>query len=133
MALCRSADSRDGEVLYGIRRGNDGRHRTGHGRQPWDSQELWVELEKQDTHSARTETDALNSTGNCCAEKCSGGFHEITQSLLQLQTWVSTKRSPINSFFVFTNFNISSVFGIKDTFYYAILRDSIRRHPGLEL
>ena len=45
-------------------------------------------------------------------------MHEVLrgycQGLLQLQAWVLTKWSPINSFF-FTNFYFSSVFGIKDT------------------
>ena len=40
---------------------------------------------------------------------------ELNQGFLQLQAWVSTKWSPINSFFFVTNFNVSWVIGIKDT------------------
>ena len=42
-------------------------------------------------------------------------YEDPSQGLLQLQAWVSTKWSPIETFFFFTNFNISSVFGIKGT------------------
>ena len=55
------------------------------------------------------------------------------QGLLQLQAWVTTKWSPINSFFsslilIFHQYSVSRMH-----FYPTILQDSIRRHPGLEL
>ena len=58
---------------------------------------------------------------------------ESRQGLLQLQDWVSTKWSPINSFFsslilIFHQYSVSKIH-----FYHTILQDSIRRHPGLEV
>ena len=55
------------------------------------------------------------------------------QGFLQLQAWVSTKWSLINSFFsslilIFHQYSVSKIH-----FYHAILQDSIRRHSGLEL
>ena len=57
---------------------------------------------------------------------------DLWQGVLQLQAWVSTKWSPINSFFsspilIFYQYFVSYIH-----FYHAILQDSIRRHPFLE-
>ena len=54
------------------------------------------------------------------------------QGLLQLQAWVSTKWSPINSSFstIILTFHQHSVSNIH--FYHAILQDSICRHIGLK-
>ena len=64
--------------------------------------------------------------------KC-GWLGRAGKGLLQLQAWVSTKWSPINSFFssqilIFYQYSVS-----KTHFYHTILQDSIHRHPGLEL
>ena len=53
--------------------------------------------------------------------------------IIIIQAWVSTKWSLINSFFyslilIFHQYSVSKI-----QFYYTILQDSIRRHPGLEL
>ena len=55
---------------------------------------------------------------------------ELTQGLLQLQAWVSTKWSSINSFFsvilIFHKYSVSKIH-----FYHTIPQDSIRRlRPG---
>ena len=57
----------------------------------------------------RAEAAPIHTVHNALRRYCQG--------LLQLQAWVSTKWSPINSFF-FTNFNISSVFGIQEVLSY---------------
>ena len=57
----------------------------------------------------------------------------VGQALLQLQAWVSTKWSQINSSFfsiilIFHQYSVSKI-----RFYHTILQDSICRYPGLEL
>ena len=67
--------------------------------------------------------------------ECSRGrqWRVLCQGFLQLQAWVSTKWSPINSFFsslilIFIQYSVSKIH-----LYHIILQDSIHRHPGLEL
>ena len=65
---------------------------------------------------------------------CQCGLHAVLwQGFLQLQAWVSTKWSPINSYFsklilIIHQYSVSKIY-----FYHTILQDSIRRRPGLEL